>query len=90
MDFWGSWFVRANVVRDLAALNKMELLPWDGWGLMSDTDEVDENIERLTDDVANTTVAGEWNELRHLYEGNDLLRVPATVMSYRAGAAVTL
>src|SRR2546421_3236606 len=72
LDFWGSWFVRANVVRDLAALNKMELLPWDGWGLMSDTDEVDENIERLTDDVVNTTVAAEWNELRHLYEGNDL------------------
>jgi transglutaminase-like putative cysteine protease len=28
----GLWFVRGNVVRDLAALNGVELLPWDGWG----------------------------------------------------------
>ena len=31
-EFWGLWFVQANVVRELAALNKMELLPWDVWG----------------------------------------------------------
>lgn len=33
-EWWGSWFVRCNVVRDLAALNRVELLPWDAWGLM--------------------------------------------------------
>ncbi|GHD02521.1 hypothetical protein GCM10010313_16400 [Streptomyces violarus] len=27
----GLWFVRGNVLRDLAALNGVELLPWDGW-----------------------------------------------------------
>ena len=26
--------VRGNAVRDLAALNKVELLPWDAWGRM--------------------------------------------------------
>jgi hypothetical protein len=29
----GVWMVRANVVRDLAALNRAEVLPWDAWGL---------------------------------------------------------
>ncbi|MFD5131703.1 transglutaminase-like domain-containing protein [Streptomyces olindensis] len=28
----GLWFVWGNVVRDLAAVNGVELLPWDGWG----------------------------------------------------------
>ena len=90
LEFWGAWFVRNNVVRDLAALNKVELLPWDGWGLMSDSDDVDESIERLTDDAANATVDGDWSEVRRIYESNDLLRVPATVTSYRTGSTVTL
>ena len=30
-DMHGMWFIRGNVVRDLAALNKVELLPWDCW-----------------------------------------------------------
>jgi hypothetical protein len=28
----GLWFVRANVRQDLAALNGVEVLSWDGWG----------------------------------------------------------
>ncbi len=28
---WGAGIIRGNVVRDLAALNKVELLPWDKW-----------------------------------------------------------
>ena len=34
MDMNGWWFIAGNVVRDLAALNKMEMLPWDVWGEM--------------------------------------------------------
>src|SRR5262249_44789940 len=30
----GMWFIAGNLVRDFAALNKMELLPWDAWGMM--------------------------------------------------------
>src|SRR5262245_51327556 len=33
-QWWGGWFVRNNVVRDLAALNRVEMLPWGMWGLM--------------------------------------------------------
>jgi len=29
----GLWFVRGNLVRDLLALNTIEILPWDVWGV---------------------------------------------------------
>ena len=30
----GLWFICGDFVRDVAALNKVELLPWDTWGVM--------------------------------------------------------
>ena len=38
MDMHGLWFIAGNVVRDLAALNNHEMLPWDVWGAMTRTD----------------------------------------------------
>jgi hypothetical protein len=35
---FGLWFVAGNLVRDLAALNKREMLPWDVWGAMPGPD----------------------------------------------------
>lgn len=34
MDMWGHWFIAGNLIRDVAALNKVEMLPWDMWGAM--------------------------------------------------------
>jgi transglutaminase superfamily protein len=34
LDMWGSWFIASNVIRDVAALNNHEMLPWDVWGAM--------------------------------------------------------
>lgn len=34
IDESGLWFVCGDFVRDVAALNKIELLPWDTWGVM--------------------------------------------------------
>ena len=33
-DMHGLWFIRGNLVRELAALVEAEMLPWDVWGLM--------------------------------------------------------
>ena len=33
-DMRGLWFVAGNLLRDLAALNDREMLPWDVWGAM--------------------------------------------------------
>ena len=35
LDMYGLWFVAGNVIRDLAALNNKEMLPWDVWGGMA-------------------------------------------------------
>ena len=34
----GLWFIAANLVHDLADLNKMEMLRWDVWGAMPHPD----------------------------------------------------
>ena len=38
LDMHGLWFVAGNVIRDVAALNNKEMLPWDVWGGMTRTD----------------------------------------------------
>ncbi len=36
LDYKGWWFIWGNVVRDFLALNKVEILPWDGgWGKLT-------------------------------------------------------
>jgi AraC-like DNA-binding protein len=61
----GLSFVRGHVVQDLAALNKMELLLWDVWGLM----EADVGAElALLDEVAEHTQAADgFADARRLY-----------------------
>lgn len=34
LDMHGLWFIAGNLVRDVAALNNREMLPWDVWGAM--------------------------------------------------------
>lgn len=31
-DIHRLWYVAQNLIRDLAALNRVEMLPWDVWG----------------------------------------------------------
>ena len=88
-DLRGQWFVRANVVRDLAALNKMEMLPWDAWGLADTGFELDSALP--TEDVALlkhvakiSEAGGPFEELRALYEGESRLRVPSVIRSFTA------
>ena len=85
LDLHGLWFVRGNLIRDLAALNKMELLPWDSWGLI-DTDEKDLSKLELTllDQVAAMTQIdnGRFDEIRSIYQNNECLRVPPVIRSH--------
>jgi hypothetical protein len=42
LDMHGLWFIAGNVIRDVAALNNHEMLPWDVWGAMTQKDsEID-------------------------------------------------
>ncbi|KOG31224.1 transglutaminase-like domain-containing protein [Streptomyces resistomycificus] len=77
----GLWYIRTNVFLDLAAVNGVELLPWDVWGevVRSDADLTEDDLA-LMDAVA---AARTDDELRRLYE-DPRLRVPDAVMSLTA------
>src|SRR5579862_8407855 len=80
----GLWFVAGNVVRDLASLNRMEMLPWDVWGLMVMNDEaLTADKKALLDRVAALTLAGDdaFAEVRAIYESDESLRVPPVVFN---------
>ena len=77
----GLWFIAGNVIRDLAALNNREMLPWDVWGAMSLTDDgldlaLFDRLATLTRDPD-----AHVDELRALYAKDPRLTVPATVFN---------
>jgi hypothetical protein len=83
-DMSGLWFVAGNVVRDVAALNSMEMLPWDVWGAMPQPNEQlgkaqFELFDRLA--ALTRTPDSSFDELRALYVDDERLRVPATVFN---------
>lgn len=81
-DQWGAWFIAGNVARDLAALNKVEMLPWDGWGSLAGAGAPDEQV----DEIAALTVADDLDALRRRYETDDGLRVPSRVTAHATPA----
>ncbi|MFB3910273.1 MAG: transglutaminase-like domain-containing protein [Candidatus Eisenbacteria bacterium] len=55
-DMHGLGFVRGDLVRDLLALNSVEVLPWDCWGIVAKKDEdVDAADLALLDQIAEVT-----------------------------------
>lgn len=87
-DMHGLWFVRGDFVRDVAALNKVELLPWDCWGLINGTDDeisledmdfLDHLAELTSGDVPNLV------EVRSIYESDQRVRMGEIIGSYIDG-----
>lgn len=85
---YGMWFIRGNLLRDFASLNKVELVPlvsglerekgyWDSWRLMSAKDvELGEEDWKLLDRIAVLTLDPDKNleEILDMYESNAELR----------------
>jgi hypothetical protein len=89
----GLWFVAEDLVRDVAALNKMEMLPWDIWGAQPKPDEQIDNehldfFDKLAALSRDPDVS--FDEMRNLYAEDDRLRVPATVFNSLLNRAETL
>lgn len=84
-DMHGLWFVRGDMLRDLASLNKVELLPWDCWGLIEGEDQ-DITADEMAslDRAAALTLAGNeaFAEMRSVYRSDERLRVPPVIRSY--------
>ena len=81
LDMYGLWFIASNVVRDLAALNNREMLPWDVWGPMVQADaEIDVGlIDRLAELTHDPDA--HFAELRAIYDNGPPLSVPTTVFN---------
>jgi transglutaminase-like putative cysteine protease len=74
----GIWYVRNNLVRDFASLCKVELHPWDWWGLM--TAQEDERPDSLIDELAALMLDdGAWADRAARFEIDPLLRPGAKV-----------
>jgi transglutaminase superfamily protein len=81
LDMHGLWFIAGNVVRDLAALNNREMLPWDVWGpMVQNDDEIDVGlIDRLA--ALTSDPDAHFAELRAVYDAGPPLSVPPTVFN---------
>jgi hypothetical protein len=79
----GWWWIAGNLVRDVAALAKMELLPWDMWGAMPGPDEPINDVlaEEFDQLAAITADPGTASASRALYD-NERFRVPARVYNF--------
>jgi hypothetical protein len=80
LDMHGLWFIAGNLVRDIAALNKREMLPWDVWGKMPRQDrELDlAFFDRLA--VISREPDAHADELSELFR-DQRLTVPRTVFN---------
>jgi hypothetical protein len=83
MDMWGLWFIGGNVIRDAAALAKMEMLPWDSWGAMVEPDEESspQDLAFLDAVAAQTIDPDSAPAVRRLYERDERLRVPPMIFN---------
>ena len=91
-SLYGQWFIRGQLLRDFAALNKQEAVPylvrlsrglsWDSWRLVaaSDDDLTQADIELLDAVAAASISASSLRAVCSLYENNQDLRAPAEIL----------
>jgi hypothetical protein len=91
-EYGASW-IASNLRLDLAALNKVEMLPWDIWGLgWEPPDEPTTEMLDTFDAVAELTVEVDDRlaDLRARYELDSSLRMDGVVYSVMLGERVSI
>jgi hypothetical protein len=81
----GLWYLRDRLLQDLAAVNKVEMLIWDCWGMMNTPkDEISEEDLIFLDQVALMLLAPDcyFLQLIDLYNNNSLVKVPQKIVSF--------
>ncbi len=83
VDIKGLWFIRGSVVRDLAALNKVESLPWDYWGIADKVPEdfPEADLELLDKTAYLITQAEDMEKLEEMYHKSEFA-MPQKIKSY--------
>lgn len=88
-DVRGWSFIRSNVVRDLAAMCKVELLPWDFWGLMLRPSA--ERLPELIDELALLDDDARFDERTDRFVADPLLNPGrSTVSEYITGEEIVI
>lgn len=77
----GLWFIAAEIIRDVSALNAVEMLPWDVWGAMPQVNEPMDARLAYFDQLAALTQSDALDAIRTRYESDPGLRVPSTVFN---------
>jgi Transglutaminase-like superfamily len=80
----GDWWIAGNLLRDVAALNNVEMLPWDAWGAMpAPGEEISGDQAALFDRLAALTHVPDEGlaELRAVYTEDERVRVPQSVFN---------
>ena len=91
--FKNLWFVATTLLRDVAALNKVEVLPWDAWGAHPEPGHIlSEGELEFFDEVAALTRDPDksFAELRERYLSDDRLLVPEIVFNAILGRPETI
>jgi len=87
-DMNGIDFVKGDFIRDVASLNKVELLPWDCWGLiLIEYSTLPPDDLSMLDRLADLTYKDvpDFDTVRQLYESDPRLRVGESIQSYVNG-----
>ena len=87
-DMHGMDFVKGDFIRDVAALNKVELLPWDCWGMIfMDYATLPPDDLTMLDRLADFTWwdVPDFETVRQIYESDPRLRVSESIQSYVNG-----
>jgi hypothetical protein len=83
------WFAAQRVLRDIAALNKEEMFPWDTWSVGRACGPGQEPPHRTAahlDTVANVLYGVPGADLaQRMYQENEWLQVTPTVLSFPNG-----
>ncbi|HKU43092.1 MAG TPA: transglutaminase domain-containing protein, partial [Polyangiales bacterium] len=76
VGLYGLWFVAANILRDAAALNGVEMLPWDIWGGMKQGELSAEDLA-FFDQLARLTCAPDdhLEQLQQLFRSDARLKL---------------
>ena len=76
---WGPAEIRGTAIRDLAALKRVEMLPWDNWGRMQDSYDgrTGADYDALIDRVAAACADPTGSAARDLYRTPELAVPPA-------------
>jgi hypothetical protein len=75
---WGVAEIRGNAIRDLAALRRLEMLPWDEWGRMADSyaGRTGPDYDELLDGVARACASEDPAQVERMYGAEDLAVPP--------------